>query len=321
MSKIIDRIEKKIGVSGLLSLLAERLTPTDLQSLLLEVYRQRASKRTPAAVLADYETNRFVKPSVVSPVVLNEWEAAAFAALPPAFEAIELSPVAPLGTSSVIGSVEQNWAVSTSRNTEVVSDSTNVLALESALRRRHLLRENPKSNETIHLAANHRLLRGQFFGDNPHFFSHFNVFSLCSAGRDQGNLAFEVSTLGLHIRIYLRALRTFLGELVPLRVALTDFNTHDRRTRLEDELLAPIRAEFANTTCEFYDNRTQGRGYYLDLCFKIYAQDVEGNDIEIGDGGVVDWTQKLLSNAKERLVTSGIAGEGICMRLARTDSG
>ena len=51
--------------------------------------------------------------------------------LPPEYEPVELSPLAPLGTSSVVGTVHQNKVVSTSRNSEVLSDPTNVLALEA----------------------------------------------------------------------------------------------------------------------------------------------------------------------------------------------
>ena len=36
VNKIVERIEREAGVPGLVSLLAERLRPTDLQSLLLE---------------------------------------------------------------------------------------------------------------------------------------------------------------------------------------------------------------------------------------------------------------------------------------------
>ena len=44
----------------------------------------------------------------------------------------------------------------------------------------------------------------------------------------------------------------------------------------------------------------------------------------LADGGVVDWTQRLLSNAKERLVTSGIGSERVCTafgppKMARSD--
>ena len=58
MDKIIERIERQAGLPGLVSALVERLSPTDLQSLLMEVYRQRADRRQPAAVLADYKTKR-----------------------------------------------------------------------------------------------------------------------------------------------------------------------------------------------------------------------------------------------------------------------
>jgi hypothetical protein len=47
-----------------------------------------------------------------------------------------LSPVTPLGTCGVVGPVSQNRVVSTVRGTEVVSDSTNALAVEAATRRR-----------------------------------------------------------------------------------------------------------------------------------------------------------------------------------------
>ena len=72
MDKIVKRIERKAGIPELASILAEQLSPTDLQSLLLEVYRLRSSRLQPAAVLSDYESNRFVRPSSVSPLSLPE---------------------------------------------------------------------------------------------------------------------------------------------------------------------------------------------------------------------------------------------------------
>ena len=39
---------------------------------------------------------------------------------------------------------------------------------------------------------------------------------------------------------------------------------------------------------------------------------VEGHGDHLADGGVVDWTQQLLSNAKERLVISGIGSDRVC---------
>ncbi len=311
MNKIVERIEREAGVPGLASILAERLAPTDLQSLLLEVYRIRSTQRHPADVLLDFRADRFVRPSTVSPRKLLSWEQMAFSLLPPEFQSVELAPVCPLGTSSVIASVDQNWAVTTARNTEVVSDATNVLALECALRRRNLLRVNSKSAEPVHLAASHRVLRAQRY-DSPQSVTHFSLFALCSAGRSLGSAGFELAALQRHIQFYLNALRAFLGPEVSLRVAVTDFRGTDRYPRLESELLSPIRAGHEQVECVIDEGRTSGRGYYADLCFHVHVMDPTGHYLEIADGGSVDWTQRLLSSAKERLIISGVGSERLC---------
>jgi len=311
MNRIIERIEREAGISGLASLLAEKLSPTDLQSLLLEVFRIRSTRIQPSMVLADFESNRFVRPSAVSPVSLLRWEQIAFSHVPQEFKPLALSPVCPFGTSSVVSLIDQNWSVTTARNTEVVSDSTNVLALECAIQRRELLRNNPKSTEVVHLAASHRLLRAQHY-DSPGSVSHFSSFALCSAGRDQGNLQFELSTLKLHIRFYLTALRTFLGPNVPLHVSITELGLSSRAELIETQLLSVIRSEFDGVDCGFDEDRTKGRGYYSDLCFHIHATAVSGQRLELVDGGSVNWTQKFLSNRKERLIISGIGSERLC---------
>ena len=132
-NKILERLQRKAGVPGLLDALSERLSPSELTSLMLEVYRRQARKRTPAQVLADYERDRFVRPSRVDVPRLLEWEQVALSSLPDGFELVELAPVCPIGTSSVVAGVDQNWSVATSRNSEVVSDATNVLALEGRI--------------------------------------------------------------------------------------------------------------------------------------------------------------------------------------------
>ena len=309
MSKIVERIERELGIEGLAGLLAEQLAPTDLQSLLLEVYRRRSARRSPAEILASYKSDHFVRPSSISPERLLAWEQTAFSVLPAEFQALELSPLCPLGTSSVIAGVSQDWAVTTARNTEVVSDSTNVLALECALRRRKLLRDDPKSVAPAHLAASQRLLRAQRF-HGPNQVTHFSLLALCSAGRNQGGMEFEASIFRLHIQFYLKALRKYLGEDVQLRVAVTDFSGRVEAGWMEAHLLAPFRDE--KVECNLEETRIAGKGYYPGLCFHIYAVEPSGNYLELADGGEVDWTQRLLGSAKERLVISGIAGERVC---------
>lgn len=156
--KLIKRILSQAQVPDLLEVLSQRLSQSDLQSLLLEVYRERLQCLMPQHLLQQYEQNRLVQPAATSPKQLLEFDRMAYSVLPPSFEALELSPVCPLGSNSILAPLDQNQTVTTIRNSEVCSDSTNVLALECARRRR--AREQRAAADTK-LCASHRLLRPQ----------------------------------------------------------------------------------------------------------------------------------------------------------------
>lgn len=177
-TRIIDRIGRDAGVPDLADVLTDRLGPTDLQSLLLEVYARRAKSRDPKLLLEDHVSNRFAQPSTSSLTRLLEWDRVAFSKLPDVFRSVELSPVCPLGTASVLSPISQDWIVSTIRNTEVVADSTNVLALECAVRRREQKDFSKGHAEPAHLATSHRLLRGQRISPRPSLLQHLRLFSL-----------------------------------------------------------------------------------------------------------------------------------------------
>jgi hypothetical protein len=309
---IIQRIERDAGVRDLAEILANRLAPTDVQSLLLEVYSRRAKKREPKALLEDHISNRFTKPSATNPSRLLEWDRIAFSLLPKVFQPIELSPVCPLGTVSVLSPISQDWTVSTIRNSEVVADSTNVLAIECAVRRREQGNFSSGKVASVHLAASHRLLRGQKFGAGPGTRQHFRVFTLCSAGRDSGNLRFETEALGLHIGFYLAALRGFLGTKTALRVAVSDFGSKVARPIVQSGMVERLQSAHKKVRIGIDQDRQQGRGYYGKLCFKIFATPSKDREHELVDGGDVNWTQKLLNNAKERLIISGCGSERLC---------
>jgi hypothetical protein len=132
----LERLVREAGVDDLLEALTVRLAPSDLQSLMLELYSRVANKRTPKKLVDQHERDPFVRHSVVDVRVLGELDRIAWSLLPPGYQALELSPLCPLGTSSVVATVNQNKVVSTIRNTEVLSDATNVLALECAIHRR-----------------------------------------------------------------------------------------------------------------------------------------------------------------------------------------
>jgi hypothetical protein len=273
--RILKRLDRAAGVDDIAGAL-ERLAPTDLQSLLLEVYRRKTAVLAPNALLKRYEESRFVSPSGSNVSELLEFDHRALSLLPAGYEPIELSPVAPLGAAAVLGGVSQDWAIATARNSEVVSDSTNVLGLECALRRRH------DRKSTVKLISSHRLIRGQDYGGRAS--QHFRLLGLAAAGRGD---SFRVDALVEQLEFFLRV----LGDI---RIVLTP---------LEGTLADEVR-ERVDRTVEIDHSRTGGRNYYVQLCFKLYR-----DDVELGDGGFTEWTQILLGDAKERLLISGIGTE------------
>lgn len=281
--RILKRLGRAAGVEDIAGAL-ERLAPTDLQSLLLEVYRRRAAALTPNALLKRYEESRFVSPAGSNVSDLLEFDRRALSLLPDDYQPIELSPVAPLGTAAVLGGLSQDWAIATARNSEVVSDSTNVLALECALRRRH------DRKMAVKLISSHRLIRGQDYGAQAS--QHFRLLGFAAAGRGD---SFWVDAL-------VEQLGFFVSLLGDIRIVLTPLDgtlAEDVRVRVEGLV-------------ELDHSRTSGRAYYSRLCFKIYR-----GDLELGDGGFTDWTQTLLGDIKERLLISGIGTERAVLPLRR----
>jgi hypothetical protein len=142
--------------------LASGMPASKLWSVLLGVLEARATGRTVTSLGEQWRTDRFVQPCYVDQRSLHEVEGHLLATAT-AFEAIELSPLAPLGVCSAVALASQNKIVSTARGTEVVSDPTNVLALECAKR----LKED--SGLTVRLASSHRCVRAQPFPKQPGF--------------------------------------------------------------------------------------------------------------------------------------------------------
>lgn len=302
----LNRILREAGGAKVLEALADELSPTDLQSLLLEVSRRRAAKVSPARLMERYEHDRFVKPAAADVRDMVEFDRLAFS-VAERFEAIELSPVCPLGSVSALGLVDQNNVIATTRGTEVVADSTNVMALECARRR--------KKQDLVRLCASHRLIRAQPVS-GPASFAHFRVFTMCTVGRDTGAMAFETAALIEHLTVYLRLLSSL--SITNVRVCLTDF-TGEHGTVVE-HVLSELNAKFPGTQMEPYPERTQARNYYDRLAMWLFVKDKVGNEYNIGDGGFTDWTRKLLSNQKERMMISALGSERLCYLFPRDRS-
>ena len=80
-------------------------------------------------------------------------------------------------------------------------------------------------------------------------------------------------------------------------------------------MLDPLHAEHPEVGFALDPLRESGRGYYVGVCFHVLASNAAGQEFQLVDGGFTDWTQQLLSNAKERLLVSGLGTELLCSRF------
>jgi hypothetical protein len=352
-SKIISRIVAESGLPRLFSVLAEEISPGDLQSLLLSVYKSRVQPIRESAVLARMTSNNLFAPSSVDARVLNAFDRIAFAAASD-FEAVEVSPVCPLGTNFALGGIDQNNMLTTIRNGEVLGDSTPALTLEAARRRKSAA--NRAAGPPVRLCSSHRCVRLQPF-DVPGFTPHFRLFGLVSAGRDSGSSSFEMQHLAEHIRFYLRLFRALNAEGFSLTSPLVEISdlkmieallasagisrdevrevVRAHRPGSSERFLAergmtlpadfedvgiklrvfdPLQEEYPEAKFQFKVDRLEGLGYYTGLCLRISPTASDGVRYPIADGGFTDWTARLLQDKKERLLTSGIGSEFVCRR-------
>ena len=186
----------------------------------------------------------------------------------------------------MLGRIHQNNVLSTIRNTEVVADPTASLALEAAVRRR-------RGRGAVRLCTLGRILRLQPIPDLPGYTPHFRLFALVSAGRAQPSHGFEREALSEHLAVY-RRLLDGLG--------IDGYRC---------EVAGEPRLDIPGAT---YDSERRST-YYDGPMLQIWATDGDGVTYPLADGGRIDWTQRLLSNRKERLLTSAIGISLVSLRF------
>ena len=292
--------------AGAREMLGHGVSPTDLQTLLLSVVRERAESVTPAELLRRWQSDRFVRPAQSDPRWMSQVEARMWSLVPRSFEGVELSPVAPLGTSAALAHLSQDRVLTTVRRSEVVSDSTNALAVEAAVRRMSGAHE-----AGAHLAACHRQLRAQAFGEG--YAAHFRLFTLVSSAPNQGSGRQEAELLSRHLRCWHNVVRAVLPETA-IRLELTAWDPV-LGERIRQGVLTEFEGDQAVTVVED-PTRERGRGYYSLGALRIVAQTPEG-ELELGDGGFTDWTAQLTQNKKELCLTSCLATERMATLASR----
>ncbi|HEY3610649.1 MAG TPA: hypothetical protein VGL06_24315 [Pseudonocardiaceae bacterium] len=283
---ITDRL---VGLSG-----------ADLTTLLLRVLRLRTQRLSPADVFRRYREDRFVTPAELPHALLRATEDRLISLLPTGFQPVTLAPVAPLGLHSVVGPVHQDKVLATVRGNEVAADPTNGLALVAADARQQL---GPRSTTEVRLAAAQRVVRAQALRA-PGLSAHFGLFGMVTAGRDTGDLAFERRHAVEHLR--------YVATALPGQVELRLTAWQPRYAVVVDA----VRAALPDVTVVDHPDREAGRDYYTGFAFQAVLVDGDRR-FDVADGGFVNWTQRLLGNRKERLLTTGIGID----RLATWDVG
>jgi len=300
MSNVSNLVAKRMGYTNLVNDLSEKLPASELNTLLLELFRTRAKKITPAELLRQFEKNRFASPSGVDTIDFKEFEIRCLKlAKSKGFIPITLSPLAPLGTCSAVAFVDQNNVVTALRGTEVVSDATNVFAIliASELKKK-------KHHGLIKYAATHRHVRSQALS-NPAFTAHFGIFCLATGGLDTGSFTFELEQLIDHINIHFSVYSNEFDlnkEKLLLRLYLKEENEIFHQ-RLKDSM-----KNMSNLITVKIERQADTGNYYKLVQFKFFLVR-NGQEINLSDGGFVDWTQKLIPNKKHRLIISGVGTE------------
>ncbi len=292
---ILGKILQKTGNQKLFDQLTQNLSGSELTSLMLGVFQEKSKRLTPAQVLREFERNRLTQPGKADPLLLMQRELHWLQlAKTKGFEPVLLSPVAPLGSCSVFGKVNQNKIISALRNTEVLADATNMLALKIASE----VKKGSKSS--LRYAATHRHIRAQQFS-NPNFSPHFQIFCLASGAWDRGNYAFEQEELKIHLELIL----SLLTEKFPKKNLSLKFYLKEKNSPWQDLLESWVGTSLGIPVSflEDSDNR-----YYECFQFKVFL-DWGENSIDLADGGLVDWTQQLTGNKKHRCLISGIGLE------------
>ena len=318
--KIVRHIGDRLGIPRLVELLAEGLTGSELNSLLLAVYEKKVEGCRPTLLLQQYRANRFVHPSDLDMIEMQEWGLRALRHLKGCnFQPLELSPVAQWGSCSVVGTTSQKKVISAVRSTEVMADATNAMALYIAdVRKKGAF----TGQEMTRLCTVHRHVRAQEIKGKG-FSPHFKIGCMVSAGRDQGAHLWECRAL----KEQLLALSSLFREV--FGVEQVRFKLLKRGEGRPSDKEPAARAEkgslLMDRLVEYLgkeglevgrDDAPPPNAYYKGIQFKMIIEGA-GREWEIADGGFVDWTQQLLEDKKERLL---IAGFGLDM-LYRIQNG
>ncbi len=136
---------------------------------------------------------------------------------------------------------------------------------------------------------------------------------LTSAGVPLESLRGHVSPMKFDEELKRRGLSLPGPVTEPLKVLDGDLRRlGERMERLRTGVLEPLAARFPGTETRFDFARLHGVNYYEGPTVHIVLRAPDGRELPVGDGGFTTWTQSLLNDRKERLLTGALGTEFLC---------
>lgn len=89
---------------------------------------------------------------------------------------------------------------------------------------------------------------------------------------------------------------------------MTAFADGVLRERLHDTVLPALAPSLTAVPVVEDPARTKGAGYYAGLAVGVRAER-DGEEVDLGDGGLTSYTAELLADAKERCLVSCVSTE------------
>ncbi len=134
---------------------------------------------------------------------------------------------------------------------------------------------------------------------------HFHLFCMVTSGVDHGSYSFEKQSFWEHVKVYQSIFKTLFGS--EIKIVFSERDGYKDAAGLVSRIIGHGDELSMNIPISIGEPNRENR-YYKGLQFTLKTN-INEKEYNIGDGGFVDWTQKMLGNKKERLFISAIGLE------------
>ncbi|MEA2007473.1 MAG: hypothetical protein U9O20_04965 [Patescibacteria group bacterium] len=175
ISTIIQGALKRWKGTTIPEFLSGSMKLSDTQWLLSHLFENIVSRLKTTHIMTQRTRDDFVRPCDIDQRTIQLFDRIASNTLGEEYSVIELSPLASIGSNSLLTKIKQANILPTSRMTELVADVAVALSIESGLKYR-------STQSEVRVASSHRIVRVQDVGSIPGFTQHFRMFGLCHTG-------------------------------------------------------------------------------------------------------------------------------------------